>query len=206
VTNTGWWAMDPFCSAELNQSQQRQLLRCARRAISDRWNQGDSAQLTPSASDPDLSQARGVFVTLNKRGVLRGCIGVIETAEPLIESVADCARGAAFRDPRFPQLDRLELEAIEIEISVLSPPAPITVSTREALLADLVPHEDGLIIEVGRQRATFLPQVWLQLPEPAHFLKQLLQKAGLPGDQWPADIRCQRYRCNKFSEADHFPG
>ena len=198
--------MDPLFSAELNRSQQRQLLSCARRAISDRWNPEGTAPKTPAASDPDLSQPRGVFVTLSKSGVLRGCIGVIETADPLIESVADCARGAAFRDSRFPQLDRLELEHIEIEISVLSRPAPIVVSTREELLTRLVPLEDGLIIEAGRHRATFLPQVWLQLPEPEHFLHQLLKKAGLPGDQWPPNIRCQRYRCNKFSEADHFPG
>ena len=152
-----------------------------------------------------MGMRRGVFVTLTRSGALRGCIGTLEGDQPLVHSVPECARGAAFRDPRFPPLADTELGEICVEISVLTEPEPLSVKSREDLLGQLRPGVDGLLIEEARQRATFLPQVWEQLAEPEDFLSHLLKKAGLPANHWSGRLRCSRYQCIKFTEADQPP-
>jgi len=141
-----------------------------------------------------------VFVTLKKSGALRGCIGTLEADDPLAIAVAKCAVGAALRDPRFPPLEVAELHGVRISISVLERPRPLAVMDREELLATLRPGQDGLLLESGRHRATFLPQVWEQLPEPEQFFAHLLKKAGLAADHWSDELRFQRYGSTNFSE------
>lgn len=190
----------PSCSAEISAQQRALLLALARSAIQGELS-GCGLEHSPPG-DPVLSMSRGAFVTLSREGCLRGCIGIIETGQPLEEIIPYCATGAAFRDPRFTGLTETELAGVQIEISLLSPPTPLQANSREHLLSQLEVGEDGLILEQGQHRATFLPQVWEQLPDPDQFLERLLLKAGLPRDHWSGAIRWQRYRCDKFSEAD----
>ena len=190
--------MPPSVCTELTQAQQTTLLALARTAIESRL---DNQPAPRAPSEESIFHKRlGVFVTLKKFGQLRGCIGVFEGVAPLADSAIDCAQGAAFRDPRFPQLGPEELTEIQISVSVLSPSEPMQISSREDLLAQLQPGRDGLILTEGAQRATFLPQVWEQLPDKGDFVAQLLRKAGLPGDYWSPALRASRYRSISFAE------
>jgi hypothetical protein len=175
------------------------LLRAARESIGRHFT-GDSAVPEAGVDDPVLSEPRATFVTLKLDHRLRGCIGVLEPARPLLLDVVHNARAAAFRDPRFPPLGRAELGPLRIEISVLSPSEPLTAADRGALLRALLPGRDGLILREGRHHATFLPAVWESLPEPAVFLAELLAKAGLAPDHWSDRLRFWRYTTESFGE------
>ena len=140
-----------------------------------------------------LRALRATFVTLHVDRMLRGCIGTLEARQPLVQDVASNAWSAAFRDTRFTALTWPEYERLDIHISILSLPEPMQFSSEEELLAQLRPQVDGLIIEEGYYRGTFLPSVWGSLPEPREFLRQLKHKAGLRPDYWSSRIRVQRY-------------
>jgi len=184
----------------LDRDGQRQLLALAREAITAGGR--DDPRIDLAALPPALQQERAVFVTLTLNGSLRGCIGSLVATAPLALATADAARSAAYRDPRFPPVQSEELTAIRIEIAVLSELAPIAVDSRRALLADLRPGVDGLLLEDGPCRSTFLPKVWGQLPEPREFVAQLLSKAGLPPDHWSDTLRAHRYTVSNFAESD----
>ncbi len=146
-------------------------------------------------------------MTLTTGGKLRGCIGQITSREPLLDTVAECATGAAFRDHRFPPVTAGEMDHIVLSISVLSEPTSMSVNSRRDLLAQLQPGIDGLVLREGQRQATFLPSVWEQLPQAEQFLGQLLQKAGLPADHWSAELRFSRYTSHSFTEsATRTPG
>lgn len=172
------------------------LLHLARGAIS-RELSGKTAELPSPAW---LDEPGATFVTLTKAGVLRGCIGSLEAHRSLRDDVLFNARAAAFNDPRFAPLSAEELNQVRVEVSVLGTPEPIHASSEAEALALLRPGADGLILQYGRQRATFLPQVWKQLPHPQAFLAQLKIKAGLPPDFWSDEIRLARYGVQKWSE------
>jgi AmmeMemoRadiSam system protein A len=147
-----------------------------------------------AADYPELLRVtRATFVTLQVEDRLRGCIGTLEARRILVEDVAGNAWSAAFRDPRFPALTWPEYERLDIHISILSPPEPMRFSSEEDLLAQLRPQVDGLILEEGFARGTFLPSVWEQVPDPREFLRHLKLKAGLRPDYWSSRIRVQRY-------------
>jgi len=149
-----------------------------------------------------LSAHGATFVTLTKYGELRGCIGTLEAHRPLIEDVQENAYAAAFRDPRFSPLRVEEFDVVSVEISLLSDPEPMVVETEAEAMTRLRPHIDGVVLEYGQHRSTFLPQVWEQLPDPQQFLKHLKRKAGLAADFWAADLRLSRYAVQKWREAD----
>lgn len=153
------------------------------------------------ASEPWLEQAGAVFVTLRKQGELRGCIGSLQSHRSLFEDLKSNALGAAFHDPRFPAVTVKELDELQIEVSVIGPSMPITFDTEADALSQMTPGADGIILEYGRHRSTFLPQVWEQLPERREFMAHLKMKAGLPTDFWAADIRLSRYQVTKWSES-----
>ena len=140
------------------------------------------------------------FVTLRQRGDLRGCIGSVRAWRPLAEDLRANALAAAFRDPRFPPLALREYAITAIEVSLLGPSTPLHAVDEDDALAQLRPYVDGVILERGRQRATFLPQVWEQLPEPRAFLAELKRKAGLPADHWCGELRLARYAVAKYAE------
>ena len=146
-----------------------------------------------------LAQAGASFVTLTRAGTLRGCVGSLEAVRALGADVADNARGAAFRDPRFPALTAAEWPACRVEVSLLSAPKPLRFADEDDLLAQLRPGEDGVIFEAGGRRGTFLPQVWESLPEPRAFLCELARKTGLASDTRLASCRVSRYRVMKWT-------
>lgn len=163
--------------------------------------------LSAARRPPDeswLKLQRASFVTLTQDGRLRGCIGSLEAQRPLGEDVSRNARAAALSDPRFAPLAREELAATRIEVSLLSTPRPLEFADHAELIARLQPGEDGLILECGAARATFLPQVWEGLPDPERFIAELKRKAGLvdPGLS-TAKCRIQRYRVLKWKEGEH---
>ena len=142
------------------------------------------------------------FVTLMQIGRLRGCIGSLQAYRPLLDDVKENALAAAFRDPRFKPLAASEYNEICIEVSLLSPLTTITVDDEEDALTQFQPGVDGIVLQCGDKRGTFLPQVWESLPEPRRFLEELKRKAGLPTDFWSDEIRLLRYHVDKWSEDD----
>jgi len=176
----------------------RELLTLARSAIAAKFG----AAPAPVPDDPALQQPGATFVTLTQAGALRGCIGSLEAYRPLAEDVCENARAAAFRDPRFAPLAADELARTRVEVSLLTPATPLACSGEDDLLARLVPGRDGLILTFAGRRATFLPQVWEQLPEPQRFLAHLKQKAGLPADFQDPALAYARYGVDKWKEAE----
>jgi len=150
---------------------------------------------------PDwLLMPGAVFVTLTRSGELRGCIGSLVAHRPLIDDLQANASAAAFRDPRFAPVTAVEWPEIRVEVSLLSKPEPIVFLDEADALHQLRPGIDGVIIEHGWHKATFLPQVWDQLPDARQFLGQLKRKAGLAPDFWAPDLGLQRYTVEKFKE------
>lgn len=174
------------------------LLATARRAI-EAGLQGRDWAPDPALASGALAAPGACFVTLKLDGRLRGCIGSLAPHRPLIQDVAANAQAAAFEDPRFPALDAEETQDLEIHLSVLGPTRPLPVKDEADLLAQLRPGLDGLVLKLGRRRATFLPSVWEELPEPAGFLAHLKQKAGLPPDYWSGDLAFERYEVEEFA-------
>lgn len=151
------------------------------------------------ADYPDsLAQKGASFVTLEKNGELRGCIGSLEARYPLVEDVARNTVAAAFSDPRFHPVQSSEFDDIQIAISVLSPAQAMSVNDQEDLLEQVRPGIDGLILQDGYNRATFLPSVWQHLPQKHLFLSHLKQKAGLPENYWSNSIKFWRYTTEYF--------
>ena len=175
------------------------LVDLAREAVEVRLGHGT---LSRPEGMPWLSRPGATFVTLTKHGNLRGCIGTLESFRPLLEDLRANAVGAAFHDPRFPPVVRGELDRIRFEVSLFSSPEPLSVAGERELLERLRPEVDGLVLALGRARATFLPQVWEQLSEPEEFVRHLKEKAGLPPDFWSEGLRFWRYGVQKWKEDD----
>ncbi|MBU1231448.1 MAG: AmmeMemoRadiSam system protein A [Proteobacteria bacterium] len=165
----------------LNQEQGKVLLRLARQAIGEQLG---LVEEKPLPQDPGLDVEYGTFVTLKIGGALRGCIGNILPSGSVAEAIKRNALNAAFDDSRFSPLTAEELAKVHIDISVLSQPLLLDYSDEEDLIAKLQPGKDGVLLRLGMAGATFLPQVWEQLPDPQLFLGHLCQKAGLPATAW----------------------
>jgi AmmeMemoRadiSam system protein A len=172
------------------------LLAHARHAIESALGM----EATPPPEAGILDRAGATFVTLRRNGALRGCIGTLDADRTLREDVALNARRAAFRDPRFDPLQPDELDGLTVEVSLLSAPEPIDCTSEAELLSRLDPARDGVVIEYQGKRATFLPQVWEQIPDPREFLRHLKRKAGLPDEFWSEELRVARYAVDKWSE------
>lgn len=183
----------------LSAEHQRILLDIAWRSIQSGLQTNTPLNVEADSLPAPLTAPGASFVTLEQGSDLRGCIGSLEAYRSLASDVAHNAFSAAFKDPRFPPLQAAELSNLTLQISVLSAPVEVTFSGEQDLLQQLVPQLDGLILQEGQRRATFLPQVWEQLPTPEQFITHLKLKAGLPADYWSDRIRVQRYRVEKFS-------
>ena len=147
-----------------------------------------------------LYEQRASFVTLTRSGRLRGCIGSLQAHRTLIDDVRANAQAAAFRDPRFQPLTATEYSETAIEVSLLSPLTVMNVQDEQDALAQLQPGTDGIVLQCGSKRGTFLPQVWDSLPEPRRFLEELKLKAGLSMQFWSDDVRLFRYHVDKWTE------
>jgi len=187
--------------------QGRLLLKMARESIREKLgipSEGPAKKQEVPEKYEDkafLDTKQGLFVTLHKHGALRGCIGTIEPVKVLRQGICDNARLAAFHDTRFSPLTLDEFHEVDIEISLLSVPEPLEFTTSEELLAGILPQIHGVIIKKGNAGATFLPQVWEQLPMPEDFLNQLCIKAGLSSTAWKNEgLAVQTYEVQCFSE------
>ena len=192
--------MVPSFCIKLSEAEKLRLLEIARQSIESGLNGGGLLHLDSLQLDGSLAARLGVFVTLTQLEELRGCMGALESSDPLAHTVVSCAFNAAFRDPRFPRLNTSEMAGTRIEISVLSRMESLVVTDRTNLLSQLRPHVDGLLLEDGRYRSTFLPGVWEKISDPDEFLQQLLLKAGLGPDYWSETICFQRYHTFSFGE------
>jgi AmmeMemoRadiSam system protein A len=159
----------------------------------------ESLQL--ALKDLVFERLAGVFVTLNLKERLRGCIGTLHPREPIAHGVRSSALNAAFHDPRFKPLTDHELARVKIEVSVLSVPRPLSYAGPCDLLSKLLPRVHGVIIRSGHAGATFLPQVWDQLPKADDFLGHLCTKAGLPKEEWGrGTLEVSTYQVQHFEE------
>ncbi len=169
------------------------LLDIARHSITHGFTHNVSLPVPLPSCTPALREPRACFVTLQMSGQLRGCIGSLEARMALAQEVSDNAYRAAFLDPRFDPLTPDELGLVSISVSVLAPAIPLVFTSESDLIKQLRPGIDGLILECGRQRGTFLPSVWDTLSRPEDFWHQLKIKTGLRADYWSDTFRVSRY-------------
>ncbi|NLB70394.1 MAG: AmmeMemoRadiSam system protein A [Chloroflexi bacterium] len=187
--------------AKLSLNEQAQLLTIARDAVNATARNQPLTRLDPEKYSHVLTANGASFVTLTISGILRGCIGTLEAYQPLIVDVQKRALQAASQDPRFHPVTPEELAQIKIEVSRLSAPEPVDYDHPQELLTLLIPGEDGVIISEGHRRATFLPQVWEDLPDTKQFLSQLCRKMGCSPDFWEQKkLDVARYHVEEFSE------
>ncbi len=196
---------EPKTSQGLSHDQGRLLVKLARLVIEDRLSNEKedrvSAFLARSAQNHEFQQRAGTFVTLQRNHQLRGCIGNLAADTSILEGVKRNAVQAAFHDPRFPPLAPEELEGLDIEVSILSRPKALVYENGDDLISKLHIDADGVIIRKGSAGATFLPQVWQQLPDPKSFLNHLCSKAGLPSDAWQRTrLDVMTYQVQHFNE------
>jgi uncharacterized protein len=188
----------------LDAPERRELLALARASIDSALANGQPAgrlaPFTPSMLPPVLTMRRSSFVTLHRGEELRGCCGTLDAPRTLAEDVWRNAWAAAFSDYRFPPLTTAEWPQVSLHLSLLTPPERLHVRTEAELLSVLQPSVDGLILESETARATFLPAVWEQLPDPAQFVRQLKMKAGWPAGYWSDRVRAWRYTTESFGE------
>ncbi len=179
-------------------------MRLARRTIVSQLDdplEAGKPELGSQLEEAVFRQNHGVFVTLHKEGQLRGCIGSLSSSVSIVEGIIDNAINAAFKDYRFPPVTKQEFSLIDLEVSILTEPEPLEYTGADELLAKLHPGLDGVIISKDGEGATFLPQVWKQLPDCASFLSHLCQKAGVGPDQWRSgDLQVKTYRVLCFAE------
>lgn len=181
-------------------AQRATLIEVARASIEHGLATGRPLAVTPSEYHRDLKAIRASFVTLQTHGRLRGCIGHLEAVQPLVVDVAENAFAAAFRDPRFEPLSEREWPEVDVHLSLLTPAEPLHFRDEADLLAQIRPGEDGLILQDGPNRGTFLPSVWESLPDPVDFLTHLKHKAGLAANHWSDRVEVYRYHTESFGE------
>ena len=169
---------------KLTPEEQKTLLRLAREALECGVKGKHLPPLDSSILTERLLEEGASFVTLTEGGQLRGCIGALEPYQSLAQDVREHAVAAALEDPRFPPVKEREVERIQIEVSRLTRPVPLQYKDANDLLSKLRPHVDGVILRDAFRRATFLPQVWEKISDPAEFLDNLCYKMGANPDLW----------------------
>lgn len=185
----------------LSDGEKKKLLSLAREAIEYGVRGKKTPRLDADSLTPNLLEHGASFVTLVINDALRGCIGALEAYQPLAEDVREHAASAALRDPRFPPVSENELNEIKIEISRLTAPQRLDYASGEDLVAKLRPHTDGVILKDDYRRATFLPQVWKQIPKPMDFLDHLCAKMGARQNLWrDAKLQVFIYQVEEFHE------
>lgn len=177
-----------------------ELLAVARQSIEYGLVQGQPLSVNVSNYAEELGKDGACFVTLKKHQELRGCRGSLEAHQPLICEVSEIAFASAFGDTRFNPICADEMPHLHIAISLLTPKVPIQFSSEQELLDAMNPGEDGIVIEAGICRSTFLPSVWEQVPNRRQFLNHLKEKAGLPADYWSDSIKAFRYQTLSVEE------
>jgi AmmeMemoRadiSam system protein A len=192
---------DEAMGTQLTPEEKRTLLRLARQALETGVRGAPLLPLDDASLTPTLRADGASFVTLTVHGSLRGCIGALEPYQPLAEDVREHAVAAATQDYRFPAVEVSELAGIEIEVSRLTMPVPLEYTGASDLISKLRPGTDGIILRDGIHRATFLPQVWEKIPDPAEFLENLCYKMGAAPDTWrKKKLEVLVYQVEEFHE------
>ena len=179
------------------------LIALAKAAILVALNQPENFDLPKALEEyPQLKENGAVFVTLNikETGALRGCIGSLQAYQPLYKDIISNAQAAALRDPRFKPLTLEELQDITVEVSLLSEPKALHYSDSNDLKNKITPFKDGVVLKHGSHQATYLPQVWEQLPAFDDFFTSLCQKAGLPTDCLSQHPEISVYHVKEYKE------
>jgi len=187
------FTLEDNASDDYSQSETHTLLGLAKDSIRHGLTHGEPLPVRAKDFQPALRAQRSTFVTLKIDGKLRGCMGKLQATYSLAEDVAHSAFAAAFRDPRFPQVTKLDAERLHIHISVLSRLEPLKFGSEKDLLAQMRPGVDGLLLQEGSRRGTLLPSVWGVVSGADEFLRQLKIKAGLQECYWSDDLRVSRY-------------
>jgi len=182
----------------LNVEHKSLLHDIARQSIQHGLATGKPLDTGVNQYDRELQSKRATFVTLHRNKQLRGCIGILVPLRPLVEDVAYNAWAAAFSDNRFAPLQQEEFDDLEIHISILGSPEQINFDSEEDLLSKIHVGTDGLILEDGNHKGTFLPSVWKSLPDKKEFLNHLKQKASLSQNYWSDNISIKRYTVEEF--------
>jgi AmmeMemoRadiSam system protein A len=186
---------------QLTTEERTFLLRLARQALEAGARGNPLPAIDMSTLSPHLRESGATFVTLTRRGELRGCIGALEAYQPLVEDVREHAVASALEDYRFPPVQPNELPEIHIEISRLTAPQPLDYEGPDDLVKRLRPGIDGVILCDGLRRATFLPQVWEKIPDPTLFLGYLCEKMGASSDLWQRKkLDVMIYQVEEFHE------
>lgn len=179
------------------------LIQIAQESIAHGLAKGSPLQVDLKTLPQELCETRATFVTLFIGENLRGCIGTLTAYQHVAQDVAEHAFAAAFRDPRFPPVIEEEKSKLKIKISILNPSEPIIFQSQEDLLNQLRPGLDGVILEFGQHRGTFLPSVWEDVPDKKEFLVHLKIKTGLTPDFWSDQIKVLRYTTETFGENEN---
>jgi AmmeMemoRadiSam system protein B/AmmeMemoRadiSam system protein A len=188
-------------SQSLSKHQGQTLVRLARQTIAEKLGKKSITVDPETLADSVFQDPGGTFVTLTINKQLRGCIGNLDSTKSIMAGIKSNAINAAFHDPRFPSLKAHELDRVDIEISILTEPHRLEYGDSKDLLSKLRVHVDGVILSKGSASATFLPQVWEQLPRPEQFLSHLCMKAGLPADDWEKSrLEILTYQVQYFEE------
>jgi uncharacterized protein len=179
------------------------VIALAKAAILVALNQPEDFDLENALKAHPLLEKKGAaFVTINKEPneQLRGCIGSLQAYRPLYEDIIHNAQAAALRDPRFLPLSVEELEQIKIEVSILSEPQQLHYETIDDLKRKIVPFQDGIVLHLHGKQATYLPQVWEQLPKFEDFFSSLCMKANLSSDCLSQHPEISTYTVKKYKE------
>jgi AmmeMemoRadiSam system protein A len=188
---------------EYTPEEQAQLLRIARQTLEAVTAGGVRPVLDLETLPPRLREERACFVTLLMNDELRGCTGTLMARRPLAEEVAVTTVQTALNDPRFPPVVAAEVPHIQIEISVLTPSVPLHYDSPDDLPKLIRPYIDGVTLQLGPYRSTFLPQVWERVPDPVEFLTLLSRKMGLPGDTWRhPKLHVETYQTVRIAEPE----
>lgn len=189
----------PFINNFMEKKIKDYLLELAKATIAEALDVAGQAFPKKPVGAGILNEKRGVFVTLEISGQLRGCIGNISPVYPLEEAVRRNAFNAAFEDLRFTPLAVGEFSGVDIEISVLTVPKKLKYGSADDLLKKLQPLKDGVILKKGYYEATYLPQVWEDLRNKEAFLSSLCVKAGMKSDEWRSlGVEVFTYRAEVF--------
>jgi len=180
------------------ESYHKALLELARQSIAEAFGGAVIDKEYYLTNYPQLQNEGASFVTLTLDKALRGCIGSIIAHRSLFEDIISNAKSAAFKDPRFPPLTKEEFEKVVIEVSLLTPPKRVEFHSAEDLKQKIRPKVDGVIVKQGSLQATFLPQVWEELPTFEVFFEHLFAKAGISDPS--KGIEVYTYEVEKFSE------
>ena len=194
-------SVDPGLSlndrSKLTDSDKELLRALALQAIQSCVN-GKRLSVSIDSYPLSLQRFGATFVSVYKHGGLRGCIGSLQAHQPLALDVAANAVKSVSQDPRFPKVTPNELPSLTLEISVLSRPSLLPCKDEQDLIQQLRPGVDGVILQAGNRRSTFLPLVWGSIPDAATFVSRLKQKGGFGATEWPDDMRVFRYQADKF--------